>query len=223
MPHSINILNFFQRIPKNGIAPLVKAIPDRRSPLMDIHRYIKYHLVKGVSMHKTTITIGVKRYGKLSYKDQYKDMVSSIKKHIPYHSEEKRYLYHFELTKNGILHAHGIEISTYQTVFSDDFNKYGLHNTKDQSFVEIKRKTIDEYLKYINKENICPWISNITLKDIRSLESSVTSSSLTCGGAAVNVSRIADGAKDCIALKDKDIEPTYLCDHALYEPFKARK
>lgn len=130
------------------------------------HTYLKECCAINCTMIKTTITIGTQWLGKLSADDQYIQFVKQIKKHIPYHSKVK-YIYHFEYMKNGQLHAHGLEIGSYQQRFHDSFVSFGKRNLNAHSYVEVKNKNgIAEYLNYINKENAYPWITNIHKKDI---------------------------------------------------------
>lgn len=112
----------------------------------------------------TTITIGNKRYGSLSAKDQYKHIKKAIKKHIPYRSE-KKYLYTFELQNNGQLHAHGLELGTYQATFIESFGKFGRRNTHNESYQNTKH--VRKYLEYMNKDPIFEPVHNIMKKEIK--------------------------------------------------------
>lgn len=126
--------------------------------------YMKYLYNKDCPLHITTITIGTKWLGKLSAKEQYKVFVKHIKKHIPFHAEDMRYIYNFELTSNGQLHAHGLEYNTYQNRFAESFSIFGKRNEHPKSF-QICRN-IDGYITYINKENVYPSITNIQRKHL---------------------------------------------------------
>lgn len=108
--------------------------------------------------HATTITIGNKWIGKKSAKQQYKQLVRDIKRHIGYRSAVK-YLYVFEYQHNGHLHAHGVELGSYQQQFIESFSKYGRRNSCSESFQTVKH--IDKYLEYIDKEHAFPYITNI--------------------------------------------------------------
>lgn len=115
------------------------------------------------TLHITTISIGCRWLGKKRSEDQYTIFCKKIRQHIPYRSESK-YIYCFELQKNGQLHAHGIEYDTYQGRFMESFCSFGSHNTNNKSFQECRN--LEGYIKYINKENIYPTIHNILKKDL---------------------------------------------------------
>lgn len=138
--------------------------PCRNYPrILTQHNYIKQLYNENCTIYSTTITIGNKNIGRLSAEDQYTLMVKDIKQHIRYHSESK-YIYHFELQKNGQLHAHGVEYNTYRNRFIESFSKYGRRNEHKDSFQECRN--IDGYIDYISKEDVFPPISNIQKKDI---------------------------------------------------------
>lgn len=131
-----------------------------------IHRYLETLSVRGCDMNKTTITIGNKIIGMKSYKEQYDDICRIIKLERPYRGAIK-YIYHFELQKNGQLHAHGLEIGSYMQNYVEAFSCIGARNAHPKSFVAVKRgDSITEYLRYMNKENILPMITNITKKEM---------------------------------------------------------
>lgn len=142
-----------------------KARPCRNSAqIMAPLEYMRQIHQKGIPLHVTTITIGNKRLGGMCIKDQYRHMVKDIKKHIPYHSEQK-YIYHFEQQENGNLHAHGLEYDTYQARFHESFRHYGKRNCHPKSFQKLRN--FDGYTEYINKENVFPPITNIMKKERR--------------------------------------------------------
>lgn len=142
-------------------------------------------LPSGISAHAATITIGNKHYGKMSYKDQYKHMVRTIKDTYRFRGETK-YTAHFELTKNGQLHAHLLIINGYQVIFAEAFDKFGRRNSHLQSYQDCKN--IPKYLEYINKENILKPINNFPKtaggKTNHILADKPTN--LTCSGLAVD-------------------------------------
>ena len=127
-----------------------------------VNLYFKKWYNKKVDMHAVTITIGNKHYGKMSYKQQYSEMVKTIKATYLYHGETK-YLFRFELQNNGNLHSHGILMNSYENKFHEAFHKFGQRNRHKLSF--MKCRNIDGYLTYIDKENVLPMIHNIKKKD----------------------------------------------------------
>lgn len=124
---------------------------------------------KGCVLHVTTITIGGKGsawMGRKSIEDQYVQMKKDIKNHIAYRGDQK-YVYHFEMNNSGVLHAHGIEYDTYQARFAGSFSKYGSRNNLPISFQEVRN--LSGYMKYIDKENIFPSLTNVTKKDLKKI------------------------------------------------------
>lgn len=130
------------------------------------YQYLKT-LEEGNTMRATTITIGNKRYGRLSSLGQYQQLKKAIKAHIPYHGDTK-YYYTFEYQKNGNLHAHGIEVSTYQSRFIESFSKFGSRNSHDASFQHVRN--LEKYFKYITKECSFPSLTNIMKKDLHTVK-----------------------------------------------------
>lgn len=121
------------------------------------------------SLNITTITIGRKWLGRKSADEQYNIFVKRIKSHIPYHSNSK-YVYHFELTNNGQLHAHGLEYNSWQSNFVSSFADFGHQNTKSISFKPVAHaKGLLAYIDYMDKENAYPMIHNIMKKDHNSI------------------------------------------------------
>lgn len=117
----------------------------------------------------TTITIGNKWIGKLSSRKQYIEFCKAIRKHIGKRDPVKKYLYVFELQDNGQLHAHGVEIGTWQASFIESFQHFGRRNVHDASFCRVK--SIDKYLTYMDKEHAFPYITNIRSSDIKKMYS----------------------------------------------------
>ncbi len=147
--------------PEWGVSPCrtsAPLVPAAKQPDL----YFKRWYNKNVDMHAVTITIHGKYYGKMSYKQQYNDMVKTIKSTYSYHGETK-YMFRFELQENGNLHSHGILMNTYVNKFHEAFHKYGQRNRHKLSFQPLRN--IDAYIKYIDKENILPMIHNIKKKD----------------------------------------------------------
>lgn len=130
-----------------------------------VHLHFKNAQADGVQLVKTTLTIGNKEIGKLSYIDQHKYFIKLIKSFTLHHKKcgnDVKYIFHFELQSNGMLHAHGIEMNGNQTIFNLHFTKLGVRNSHQKSYDEVKRYIgIEEYLNYINKENILPPFTNI--------------------------------------------------------------
>lgn len=122
---------------------------------------------KGLDFHATTITIGCRKYGKLSADEQYKRMVKDIRVHMKRYNfnDDKYYYYCFELQKNGQLHAHGIEINTYNTPFQEIFSDWGARNNHPESFKKVS--SFEEYYKYITKECEYPTITNFSKRNMR--------------------------------------------------------
>lgn len=114
--------------------------------------------------HVTTITIGTKWLGRMAAEHQYDIFVKKIKRHIPYHHKTKKYIYHFELTESGQLHAHGIEYNTCQNEFIESFQDFGSRNCHKKSFQELRN--FEGYTKYIDKDNTFPSITNIKKSDM---------------------------------------------------------
>lgn len=111
----------------------------------------------GIKMYATTITIHCKWLGCKSYQDQYRYLKNMIKRR---EDQDTWYVYHFELQKNGNLHAHGVIAYLKSTSeWGLKYKEIGIRNAHQQACQEIKH--IRNYLEYINKENICMPITNI--------------------------------------------------------------
>lgn len=133
----------------------------------NIHYYFTA-LAEQEPLFATTITIGNKYVGSMSYHQQYNYFVKLITRKRPYHGDIK-YVYHFELTSNGQLHAHGVESGGYAANFHEAFGLLGKHNTSSQAYKPIIDRNFSSYLLYINKENVKPPLHNITKKDIHDI------------------------------------------------------
>ncbi len=138
--------------------------PAHKTKVYKIHEYFE-RLLEHEPLYATTITIGNKTIGKMSYHDQYKYFVKLIREKRPYNGAIK-YIYHFELTQNGQLHAHGVETGGYSANFHEAFGLLGKHNLSPKAYLEVVKVNFSKYLEYINKENIKPIISNVTNKDV---------------------------------------------------------
>lgn len=162
MVRILNIEKFFLNFTCNEKRKK-ERYPCRNAPrTMECHRYFRERQPLD-SLYMTTITIGNKFYGRMSAEGQHEHMVKAIKEHIKYYGEHK-YIYHFELQKNGQLHAHGLESGTYQQKFHNDFAHFGCRNKHKKSFQKVRN--LEGYLQYINKENVFPPIHNIKRSDI---------------------------------------------------------
>lgn len=119
------------------------------------------------SWNCTTITIGNKQYGRLSFNEQVKELKKEVRAHMKRYSKQ-RYYYCFEENSSGVAHAHGIEIGTYQQNFINSFKHIGNHNTNDKSFCPLKSSK-EKYWAYVNKDvaklKIQP-LHNINKQDI---------------------------------------------------------
>lgn len=127
-----------------------------------VHNYFKL-LSRHEPLYATTITIGNKYIGKLDWNGQYKAFIKLLRENRNKRQPIKC-IYHFELTKNGQLHAHGIETGGYAANFQNAFGILGKHNYHKNSYTKIN--DIDSYCKYINKENVKQVYYNITKKDM---------------------------------------------------------
>lgn len=147
-------------------APLSKLC---QISVQEIHNIIRRrsHLIH----HAATITIGVKWLGRKTDKEQYEIICERIRKGFPYRGTG-RYIFHFELQGNGLLHAHGCLQDIYQGKFIEAVGDLGSRNKHNASFIEVKH--IDKYLEYINKENVYPAIHNYKKKDRASANLMVT-------------------------------------------------
>lgn len=124
----INIEKFYSKM--ESLKEIVT--PCRNDPqITEVQEYFRQK--PSILLHFTTITIGSKWLGMKSVKEQYEVFKRDIKKHIRYHGDQK-YLYHFEIQRSGMLHAHGIELDTYQGRFIKSFEHYGKHNCSNKSF-----------------------------------------------------------------------------------------
>jgi len=167
MPNIINIEKFFLRqscCSNTGDSqPCQKNPPTDRSINNALNYFTKRFTNKN-TLYACTITIGNSKYGSLSAKEQYNDMVKTIKKAYPAKGNYK-YIFFFELTQLGIVHAHGIT-DAYQSTFIEWFSKYGRHNQNDKSYPEMADIG---YIKYISKEyhplNQFKPITNVTKLD----------------------------------------------------------
>ena len=168
----MNILEcFYQNAPQK----LVRAISPCKSSAK-IWNLLTDYITQKISNTKnyakaTTITIGNKYYGSMSAKQQYKQMSKDIKKHISERPDKNcKYLYTFELQKNGQLHAHGIELGTWQNTFHANFGKYGRHNLNNKSYTDIVLRNFPSYYEYIHKEQVFPRIHNFTKKELKAFK-----------------------------------------------------
>lgn len=167
MPHLINIEKFFLKnscCNSDTSAPCQKYHPNNRA-INNAQVYFRHRFQRDNTLYAPTITIGNKRYGAMSAEDQYKNMVKDIKR-VYNKGMEIKYLFYFELTQNGILHAHGV-CDGYQNIFIDGFHKYGKHNTNDKSYPEIKAINYFDYIKkeYNEKMKYKP-ITNVNKIDL---------------------------------------------------------
>lgn len=121
----------------------------------------------GLTFTATTITIGNKRFGKLSAHDQYKRMARDVRIHMRrgHTNNDSYYFYCFELQQNGQLHSHGIEINTYKKPFDDMFSYWGKRNEHPESFKKVT--DLKSYYKYITKECEFKTISNLSKKSCK--------------------------------------------------------
>lgn len=140
--------------------PLSERSPSKALQQINL---LKQYYALGYTLKATTITIGEKWLGKLSYQDQYRIFIKRIKKYYPFHGPVK-YYYCFELTNNGQLHAHGIEYGGFQRRFIEAFSNFGKRNEHKESYKDIKS---DKYFDYIHKECVMPSIHNITKRYIK--------------------------------------------------------
>lgn len=120
------------------------------------------------TLHAATITVGVKWLGKLSADEQYVRFVKQIKKYYPYNGNQK-YIFCFELTKTGVLHAHGVMYDTYWNNFIEAFSDFGSRNSHKDSFQLV---VSEKYFAYMQKEQEYPTIHNFTKKFIDNVISS---------------------------------------------------
>lgn len=172
MPNIINIEKFFLKAncctSNNGDSqPCQKNPPNNRAHEWALN-YFKTRFQRKNTLYACTITIGNQKYGSLSAKEQYNDMVKTIKKAYPAKGDYK-YIFFFELTKIGQLHAHGIT-DAYQSRFIEYFNKYGKHNSHDKSYPEMADIG---YISYISKEyhpqNVFKPITNVNKLDYNNI------------------------------------------------------
>lgn len=170
MPNLINIEKFFLKTKcctntgeSRAPAPCQNSPPHTRQILRGLEYFTNMFNQK-VDLNAATITIGNQKYGSLSAKDQYTDMVKTIKK-VYRKDMNIKYIFFFELTKNGQLHAHGI-VDGYEIIFKDGFQKYGKHNTNDKSYESMVSLTYIEYIKKEWKGTKYPPITNITKQDL---------------------------------------------------------
>lgn len=115
----------------------------------------------------TTVTIGNKVLGRLSFTQQVKELKKEVRMHMKRFSKQ-RFYYCFEENSSGVAHAHGIEIGTYQQNFINSFQHIGNHNKNNKSFDKLKSSK-EKYWAYVNKDvqklSIAP-IHNINKNDI---------------------------------------------------------
>lgn len=153
--------------------PLSEGSPKNGTRSKKCAKHSPYDALKklwnaGATFNATTITIGNKYYGRLSADEQYKRMSLDIKRHIKKYREiEQWFFYTFELQKNGQLHAHGIEVGTYQESFVESFYKWGDRNMHPESFKKVS--DFDAYYSYITKEPEYPSVHNFSKKSILNL------------------------------------------------------
>lgn len=122
------------------------------------HNIVKEYFNLGTTFHALTVTIGApaKFLGMMSADDQYQ----YLKKHIRayFNNQDIMYIFHFEITKSGTVHCHGIS-NMYQKRFVEAFAQLGTRNAHKDSFQPIH--SIDKYLTYCNKENAYQMVTNI--------------------------------------------------------------
>lgn len=144
-------------------SPCRKAAPQKR---LTIYDYFYNLSSQGVPLYAATITIGNKKYGSMDSANQYKHFKKAIKQYIPFHSQDK-YVFTFELQSNGQLHSHGITTSGYLVNYTENFYKFGSRNGNPKSLEPIK--SIESYIKYIQKEQVFPTLTNVMKKDLNQL------------------------------------------------------
>lgn len=132
-----------------------------------VHDYFT-ELAKHEPLYCTTITIGQKYVGCMSYHDQY-SYILKILKVARSRNNVIKCCYHWELTGNGQIHLHGIETGGYSQNFADAFGVLGKHNQHTNSYVKCIHTNLSGYLRYINKENIKPFYYNISNNDLNQM------------------------------------------------------
>lgn len=104
-------------------------------------------------LYAVTVTIGTRKYGKLSSRKQFKELYKSI---IGYrkalHALGGYASFTFELTKSGVVHSHGIVYENHASrgLFIKHFEMFGSRNAHEESY----KKVIDlnKYIDYMLKE-----------------------------------------------------------------------
>jgi len=135
----------------------------------DPQQYFRYYFNKNCTIDAPTVTIGNIKYGQLSANEQYTAIIKTIKQCYPYHGNTK-YMFYFEFTKSGVIHAHGAIIDGYQSRFIDYFNKFGQRNTNNESYQQVKKIDYFDYIKKDQDKMIkYKMIHNIKKQDMKSL------------------------------------------------------
>lgn len=155
--------------------PLVETLPEKIEPLLFFRHMENILGYQSESLHVATITIGNQYYGKLSAEHQYIHFIKAIRECYPYRGNTK-YLFYFEFTSIGQLHAHGIIYNGYRSRFIDYFNKFGSRNIHKDSYQPLRNKGYLEMYIHKDKNKMInyPPIHNIMRKDINTLVKSVS-------------------------------------------------
>jgi len=99
----------------------------------------------------TCITLGIKKYQMMSAKQQYNALRKAIDSYL-----DKRNLpafYVFELTKAGVIHAHGIEYFESEGLFRQTFKDFGSWNFKsERSYEQVTNH--HRYIHYMTKDQM---------------------------------------------------------------------
>lgn len=152
MSYYITINNYFvspkESSPQAGTAegpcqnspPLA---PVNCTQIIDVLRsYPKESLTAG------TVTLGTKKYLRLSWADQIKALSKACEEYGKINSTE--FVAFIEATKNQVPHLHMLIYNGYQSRFINHFKKFGARNAHNESFKQVSN--VNSYIKYIMKE-----------------------------------------------------------------------
>lgn len=138
--------------------------------LSKFKQYIEYCRLNSGEVKAATVTVQQnKHYGSMSSRQLYKKITEAM--HFG-GQPGRLYVYFFELTQSGMLHAHGIEINNTHANYIAQFKQLGQRNTHAESYKDISN--VSSYVDYITKDpegftssGKYPMFTNILLSDYK--------------------------------------------------------
>lgn len=102
-----------------------------------------------IPLYATTITLKPRYWG-MSNKEQYNAVRNILQAYV---RERKSHCFYIaELTKQKVIHFHGIDCYHTQGLFHERFKQFGAHNNNDMAYQPIQ--DIGKYVEYIWKDQM---------------------------------------------------------------------